>query len=399
MRLWSFIIVLITATVAGIYIRHDPGYALFAYKGWTIEMPLWLAVVSLMVGIVILIGSLWFLNTLFSSKYRLQSWWFKHKQQLSRIQTSKGLLELTEGHWKKAELYLSRSARFSDTPLINYLSAALAAEEGGATDRRDRYLQLAYHASEGSDVAVRLTEAQLRFKRGEHEQSIATLQHLHAEQPKHPQVLKLLSSIYEATQDWRSLLHLLPELRKSKVFSSKEQGAQLEQKIYQALLPLSAEKGKDSLIQFWNNAPTSVYQDANMVSLYAKLLLEKGADIEAESLLRNLLKKTCQDDWIRLYGLAKGQPKKQLKFAETLLDEQPNNPVLLLTLGRLCLNEHLWGKARAYLERHISLQPTTIGYSLLAELMDRLGFPEKRNDYYKKGLASATNALENNDSR
>src|SRR5690606_39905473 len=39
-----------------------------------------------------------------------------------------------------------------------------------------------------------------------------------------------------------------------------------------------------------------------------------------------------------------------LQAAEALLKQHPQDPLLLLSLGRLCLQAELWGKAREYFE-------------------------------------------------
>lgn len=391
MRLWILILVLFLATVAGIFIRQDPGYVLFSYQNWTLEMPLWIAAILFILLMTALLSVLWVLNTFFASGNRVRGWWFKRRQMLARLNTSRGLLELTEGHWLKAERYLRDAAHFSDTPLINYLSAAKAAEEGGAPDRRDRYIQLAYDASGGSDVAVRLTEAQMRFNQGEMEQSIHSLQSLQMEQPKNPQVLRLLCTIYEATQNWQALYNLLPSLRKANIFPSKESQELLEQKVYKALLPIKAREGKSSVIQFWHTGSGAVQHNNESIATYVRALVEVGADAEAESLLRATLKKVWDPELVSLYGKVKGPSlQKQMNFAETLLAEHDKNPTLLLALGQLSFRNQLWGKAKDYLEGSIALRPCPEGYALLAELMDRLGFPAKRDEYYKKGLYCAT---------
>jgi HemY protein len=391
MRIWAFILVFALAVAFGVMIHQDPGYALFAYKDWTVEMPLWLAVVFLVLIIILSIAFLSVTNVLFSSSSRLRGWWLRHKQISARRNTARWLLELAEGRWKKAEKRLSSSAAHSDVPLINYLSAATAAEESGAVDRRDRYLQLAHGHAKGKEIAVRLTQAQLQHKHGDIEQSLSTLQLLYAENPNHPQVLKQLAAIYESIQDWDSLLALLPSFYKAKIFPNEEARSAMEQKIYLALLPEIARQGKKELTKFWKHAPNSVTGHLNCQKRYIELLHQQGGEEEAESLLRTWLKKNCQDPLLLLYGTIKGpSPKKQLAFAEELLKSQPNNPVLFLTLGRLSLSNQLWGKARDYLEQNIRLAPSAEAYALIAELMDRLGQPEKRDEYFRKGLLFVT---------
>lgn len=390
MRLWILLGVLVLATGLGLLISHDPGYALFAYNNWTLEMPLWTAIIVLIVIIIVSSCILWLINTIFSSSSKIQFWWGKHKQNNARLLTYKGLLELTEGHWEKAERLLSKGARFSDTPLINYLSAAKAAEELDSPERRDRYLELAFEASAGSDVAVRLTQAQLQMKHGDLQRSIANLEKLHQEAPKHPKVLRLLCTLYEAMDDYKSLFPLLPSLYKTQAFP-KEILERLEQKSYQALLPIHAEQGLAELMKFWRHAPRSVQNNPGLIYTYAELLMKNDEQDEAESLIRGSLKKNFQEDLIYLYGLANGQkPNKQLEFAESLLPNHFDNPMLLLTLGRICLRNQLWNKAREYLEQSLAIKPSAEAYAEIGQLMEQLGQKEKSEAYYKKGLLSMT---------
>jgi HemY protein len=390
MRLWPFIIVLALATGLGVIISQDPGYALFSYGHWTVEMPLWLSAFLIILIIVIALFSIWFIKTLFSGSDKIKLWWKKHQENTARLQTYKGLLALAEGRWKNAEHYLIQSASHSETPLINYLSAAKAAEEGNSTERRDHYLQLALDVGAGSDMAIRLTQAQLQFKHGELEESVRNLQRLHINAPKHPKVLRLLCTLYEAMLDWPALYTLLPECRKTQVLS-KEALSRLEKKIYPALLPTYAGKGLKALMAFWQQSPRTIQSDPAIVCDYVKLLAQQSGNSEAEALLRTTLKKTYHQSLVHLYGLIIGSsPKKQLSFAESLLPEHFTNPILLLTLGRLCLTNQLWGKARDYLEKSLSLMPLPETYAALGSLMEYLELRDKSEEYYKKGLLLAT---------
>ena len=219
--LWSLLIVFALAAGLGVMIQQEPGYALFAYDDWTVEMPLWLAAILVIILILLTMTFLSLINTFFSGPQRIKTWWRIHQIENARRNTARGLLSLTEGQWKKAERYLSSGARYGDTPLINYLAAAKAATEAGSASRRDRYLQLAENLDQQSHT-VKLTAAELQFNQGDLEQSIATLQHLQLEKPRHPVVLKLLIALYEKKQDWQSLFALLPDIRKADIFPSKE---------------------------------------------------------------------------------------------------------------------------------------------------------------------------------
>lgn len=394
MRLWSFIFVLALAVGLGVLIRHDPGYAFFSYGIWTVEMPLWLLAILLILSISVIVFILWFLNTVFTSGERLKLWWKRHSERTARQQTNRGLLELIEGRWQQAERYLIQGTSHNETPLLNYLSAAKAAEEAGSTERRDRYLQQAFAISSHSDIAVKLTQVELQLRHGELEEGFKNIKNLYQEAPKHPTVLRLLTSVYEKLHDWQALLALLPILKKNKVFSKKEINI-LEQKIYINILPIYAEKGAGTLIELWKEMPRQLQSDPQLISLYARLLIQQSAPEVAEVMLRSALKKAWNNDLIYLYGLLYSladsrQSKKQLVFAESFLPVHFNNPYLLLTLGRLCSQNQLWGKARGFFEQSLSIKPLSETYAELGQLMGQLGQTEKAEEYFKKGLLSAT---------
>ena len=67
--------------------------------------------------------------------------------------------------------------------------------------------------------------------------------------------------------------------------------------------------------------------------------------------------------------------------------------VLLLTLGRLCARQELWGKAQSYLDASISVEPMYSAYLVLAQLHDRLGNADAARRNYRESLDLAVNQL------
>jgi HemY protein len=84
------------------------------------------------------------------------------------------------------------------------------------------------------------------------------------------------------------------------------------------------------------------------------------------------------------YGLVQGQkPSEQLINAENWLKQKPNNPILLLALGRLSLRNELWGKALEYFEDSHRLLPRSESYAELSRLSLKLN---KNNQTLITGL-------------
>jgi len=66
---------------------------------------------------------------------------------------------------------------------------------------------------------------------------------------------------------------------------------------------------------------------------------------------------------------------------------------LLLTLGRLCLQNSLWGKARDYLESSLQVQRNPEACAELARLLAQLGDTERSNQLFQEGLGLLDNRL------
>ena len=60
--------------------------------------------------------------------------------------------------------------------------------------------------------------------------------------------------------------------------------------------------------------------------------------------------------------------------------------MLHLAMGRLCAVEQLWGKAREHMIRSLELEPSTIGYDSLGQLLERLGELETAAACFRNAL-------------
>ena len=69
---------------------------------------------------------------------------------------------------------------------------------------------------------------------------------------------------------------------------------------------------------------------------------------------------------------------QQLLVAESWLMERPANSNLLLSLGRICMRNELWGTAKEYYEASIKITPCAEAYGELSRLLKHLGELEAR---------------------
>lgn len=382
-----FVFLLLLASVyLGIQLSRDPGYLLIAVNQWTIETTLWVAVV----GCIIVFFLLHFLLLLVSKIIHLpstyQHWRAKRRTQGAQNKTRRGLIEFSEGYWQNAKNHLIKALPDTDTPLLNYLTAARAAQEMGDFQLRDNYLREAQQSMPEAKIAVELTQAQLQLANKQWEQALATLRHLHDLAPKHPYVLKLLMQLYQEVKDWQQLITLFPELKKSNILSETAFNKLQKHTYLQAVSELAKYGQGESLTKLIANLPRSLQHDPDVMAQYAHYLIADKQLDNAEALLRKNLRRQYDAQLITLYGQINVN-ENQLAFAESLSKKNPDAAELYLALGRLSVAHHLWGKAHNYFDKSIEIKPSPEAYQELGQLLQGLNDQAGACRAYQSGLA------------
>ncbi|WP_175652593.1 heme biosynthesis protein HemY [Pseudomonas sp. Marseille-P9899] len=386
------VVAIVVATLLGIAVARHSGYVLIAYDTFRYESSLW-ATLALVAAVIL---ALWLLRVViglvFTSTGLVNPWSRHNRSRRTRIAIEQGQMDLAEGRWASAQKHLHRAAEAERQPLLYYLGAARAANELGRTEDSDNLLERALERQPQAELAIALTHAQLQVDRGDTEAALVTLQTMHERHPHNAQVLRQLQRLYQQRGDWSALIRLMPELRKDKVLSAKEL-ADLERRAWGENLSLAVQREDDgqaarqSLERAWQQLTNAQRQEPQLVLAYAEQLRQLGAEGTAEEVLRTALKREYESHLARLYGLVRGSdPARQLQTAEGWLKTHADDPSLLLTLGRLSLQNRLWGKARDYLEDSLRLQRNPETCAELARLLAGLGDNERSNALFQEGL-------------
>ncbi|MDH5535016.1 MAG: heme biosynthesis protein HemY, partial [Betaproteobacteria bacterium] len=127
----------------------------------------------------------------------------------------------------------------------------------------------------------------------------------------------------------------------------------------------------------------------------AKGFSAAGACGEAKTVIEQSLEERWESDLVALYAECEGsEALKRIERAERWLESHPNDAALLLTLGRLCAQQGLWGKAQSYLEASIAVEPTHGAHLAAARLQESLGNADGAREQYRKSLELALARLE-----
>lgn len=362
----AFFVLLVALVAASLLVlasRGQPGYALFVLGDYTLETTAWglgallLALAALVYGARCLVrlarrgGGL----SLFTP----------------RNGTTRGLIKLMEGDWKRARRLLIASASRSHAPLINYISAARASHALGDTEQMEHLLREAIATTPGADLAVGLAKAELQYAAGQYEPCLATLLRLRELKPRHPGVLTLLANTYRQLRDWPPLAALLPQLRKSGALPEADCQA-LEHLAYGGLLAAAPDAA--TLQNRWMELPKAARKQPVLVAEYARALIGHGAAALAEDTVRQALRHQWDDELAGVYGLTRADDAgKQLKQLDQWLQEHGNSVGLLRSAGQFHAAQRDYGKARDYLDAALRREPDTATALTLARLYGAAG--------------------------
>lgn len=399
MKLTAYILLglvgLLTGTFAIHVLANYPGLIVISVGDSVIEMGFWFGVIALVGSLTILVLSwktlMMFCRWLASSV----SWIQESRSKKAERRTEEGLIQFVEGNWNAAKKNLLSAAKDTNQPLVHYLAAAKSAYEMGSREESTFLLEQAVKISSDKNVSVILSKARIQVADKEYETCLTTLKCLSISDQKNAAALDLKQQSYIGLQKWELLKGLLPQLKTCGLFS-EDTYQELEEKVYRSILDQSANKSGDSkktLTAVWEGFPKQIRKKVNLIGLYCTCLhrLAQTQTQEEDETAAALIKKTLKNHWhiglVELYGKLKVKDvKAQLNTAEQWLSAHKDDAHLHFALGKLSVNNSLWGKAKDYFNASLAIQERPEVYAELAALMAHMGEQEQSASMYKKGL-------------
>ncbi|MFB2872788.1 heme biosynthesis HemY N-terminal domain-containing protein [Aeromonas jandaei] len=382
------IIILVAVMVAGLIFgpqaSGNKGYVLIALGNYTIES----SVTSAVILAVLFYGALliveWLLGRVFGLRRKTLGWYGSRRRRKANQQTVAATLAMAEGHYSQAEKLMLKGASNSDTPLLNYLSAAKAAQARGDDVRRDQYLQKAQEENPKAELALTLTQTQLQIEQGQYDTALAMLESVYALNPRHPMVLDQLRQVHLARHDWAALCDLIPILHKVGKLTPKQE-EELLQQAWNGRLQQAASN-LETLKAVWQELPRKLRLEPELLASYGDLLRGLGADSEAASLWQEALRKQAMPQ------LLSRLPKLKLDNYQpllALLQKQQGQPEVDNAMAQLYLLAGQLDEAQKLLEQQVEKAPSAAVYHALGQVMDKRRLTNKANEYYRQALELA----------
>ena len=386
----TIIVALLVVVIGTLGAIEDNGYVLIARSPWSIELPLTLFLLLLIITIIGLYAAAYIAIRTWMIPETISNWRLGRKAKRARRSLNEGLLQLAEGDWLRAETHLLSQLRFSDMPLINYLGAAYAAQHRGDTEKRDEYLSEAQKQTVDYNAAIACTQSQLQLMAKQAEQSLATLTELRDQSPKHGYSSVLLAYTYLALNDWASLAAVLADIRKLKLLPDTELN-KLELEAHDQLLRLPVPAGSSYVLQHaWEAVPKHHQGNNRLLCTYAAGLVSNEQHDEALKILHRAI----ETEWdecllVQFSAVRSSDLEKQINLCKHWEQEHPDSAALQLCLGQLNQAKGYLDTATKYFEKAISQNPSRKGFVALGNVLEQQGHTSQAMEAYRKGLELA----------
>ncbi|WP_237260344.1 heme biosynthesis HemY N-terminal domain-containing protein [Thiomicrospira sp. S5] len=378
---WSIFLVIATGLTA--LALNDNGQVSMVWHDWVIETSLTFALAAAVIGF----SALYLLMRLVINLWHFPAYW-RNRRQLKRYSKAessmaKGMIALEYGDWQLAEKQLVKMAKHSDSGLVHYLTAAKMAHNQQAFSRRDQYLAEARQRFPSDSVTIGLVEARLLMD-SEPDVSLVILNELHQQSPKNKTILAEYAHLLVKQEYWSRLEEILGEVKRFRALDK----AEIQSLEVQLLAgKVARAENPEALEQLWQSLSGRQQLKPAILAEFVEQRMGWGKEQGLAELIAKSVSKQWDDRLAYQYGrIELGPAYERLKKAEKWLSNQPDNPVLLLTLGRLACMSQLWGQARHYFQESLKLQPELETFHALAKCYESEGLETQAALTYKEAI-------------
>lgn len=387
---WILSAIALAVGLTALALRSSTGYVQIVWPPHRIEVSLVLAAVTLLAGFVLAYASLRLIAAMVAMPRQVRAYRAARQKRKGAEALTSALHEFFSGRYARAEKAASTAMELSGEPGLAAMLAARAAHELRAPERRDTYLARgAAHLSEGDALKV-ITEADLLLKERRSADALTVLQAL---PQKHTAGLRLELRALQLAKEWEKSLTVIDQLEKRNVFDA----AHARELRTLAWVEHLKKRARDiaALEETWRKAPDAQKREPRVVLAAAQGFLALNAAHRAAELIERSLDRDWDSDLARLYGdCAAGDTARPIERAERWLEAHPHDAALLLTLGKLCARQSLWGKARNYIDASLAVEPTLQAHLAAARLHEQLNEADAAQRHYRKSLELALAKLE-----
>ena len=360
--------------------RLNDGYAILALPPYRVELSLNFAILLGLAGFTLGYLLLRLVGHTLRLPLHVRAFRARRRSEKGHTAMLAALQAMFEGRYGHAEKSAGEAYECGEAQALSALIAARAAGELRELERRDQWLARA-ESHDGDTRQARLAvQAGLLLDDRRYDDALVVLRELSRSGPKHIATQRMLIKAQQHLGHWDEVRRLATAMGKRGVLAEVA-ATQLR---ITAQIEALRQQAQDApgLAACWQHIEDRL--DARVARTAAQLFIALGDCRRAHEIVAAALEAEWSEQLILLYGeCLDADVLAQIERAEKWLQSRPRDRALLLTLGRLCLQQGLWGKATSYLEASLSEEPSRSAHVALAQLFDRIGKPVDANRHYR----------------
>jgi HemY protein len=351
--------------------RYNEGYALFVLPPWRLEISLNLLLVAAVAGFALLYLIMRAVVNTLTLPGKVQAFRKRRDREKSAAALADAVRQMQEGRYghalKSAEAAYEGGYRPGLAALTAQRAAHALRDESRETHWRER---ATWHDSE-TYAARLMTTAELAVDARDFDAAHRSLGRLATTEGRHIAALRLSLRAEQGMGNWTEVLRLTRQLEKYKGLTA-DQAVPLRSRAYREIISQMADPAQ--LVRYWNAMPEADRLEPRLAMQAARTLAATGGCAEAAVMIEDFLDERWDSSVAALYADCEGgDTLARIAHAEKWLRQHPRDEQLLLSLGRLCVRQKLWGKAQSYFEASLAILPTRGAHVELARLLDDLG--------------------------
>lgn len=389
--IWTFL-VFVAAVALALVLRDHSGNVLIIAPPWHISVSITFSVIALIVLFFVLYALLNFFSWLTGSPGRFRLWRSRRAERRDQDLLQSGWVHILEGRYSQAEKELNKllsKSKSHKTKLVAGLAAARASHDLADYHRRDEALSIA-QKNAGDDPQLKLAyataAAEMYLEQAQAQEAIHLLQPVQDASSRHFHATRLLLRAYQQQDNPERVYELTRLLLRRSAIEKNQALAYIDYAASRRLQHASEEQFK----AIWSDLRTEEKIRQPVALAAGQWLTQANRLDEAARVLEAAIQQDPAPELLNLYAsTTEEQYKRRLSKAEEWLQRHPNNPALLVALGRLCVLGQLWGQAEHYFKRSMALRNDLRIHALLGQLYDALDRPDEAITHWRIAAATA----------
>ncbi|HEX6320961.1 MAG TPA: heme biosynthesis HemY N-terminal domain-containing protein [Burkholderiales bacterium] len=376
--------------------RIDNGYVLFILPPYRVEVTMLFFGVALAVVFILFYVVFRLLSHTLSLPAYVRAYRARRRRERAHAALAAALQAFYEGRYARAEKEASIAFETGSSRGVAALLAARAAHQMRDFHGRDQWLERAQGAGRDAQAAVLVSRAELALEDRDFAAARDALRNLQDAGPKQVATARMLLRAERGAGDWDQVLRLANQLGKKDAIAP----ALAEEYKVQATVELLARSATDAEAfgRRWREVDSLDQLHPRVAAAAARHATTLGLAPLAREILDRALSAEWTPQLVAQYaelpdGLDEaaraGEARVRIERAERWLLERNRDAQLLSTLGRLCGQAELWGKARSFLEASLSFEESRSAHLELARLAERLGQPDDAQQHYRRAAELA----------